>query len=75
MDLMINPYKRVIVKETIKIKDQAPMEDWSILSDHVIYVTHGKSDTFQKLSINSVDYRQIEIYIKAYIMINPSRLV
>ena len=58
MDLMINPYRRVILKETIKNKDQVPMEDWSTLSDHVKYVTHGKSDTFQKLSINSMDYRQ-----------------
>ena len=58
MDLMINPYKRVILKEPINNKDQVPMEDWSILSDHVKYVTHGKSDTFQKLSINSMDYRQ-----------------
>ena len=57
-DLMVNPYKRVILKEPINNKDQVPMEDWSILSDHVKYVTHGKSDTFQKLSINSMDYRQ-----------------
>ena len=34
------------------------MEAWSILSDHVKYVTHGKSETFQKLSINSMNYRQ-----------------
>ena len=27
------------------------------LSDHVKYVTHGKSETFQKLSINSTNYR------------------
>ena len=57
-DLIINPYKRVILKEPINNKDQIPMEDWSILSDHVKYVTHGKSDTFQKLSINFMDYRQ-----------------
>ena len=57
-DLMINPHKRVILKEPIKTKDQVPMEDWSILSDHVKYVTHGKSDTFQKLSINFMHYRQ-----------------
>ena len=62
-DLMINPYKRVILKEPIKTKDQVPMEDWSILSDHVKYVTHAKSDTFQKLHINSMDYRQnIDLY-------------
>ena len=51
-DLMINPYKKIILKEPTKTKDQAPMEEWSILSDHVKYVTHGKSETFQKLSIN-----------------------
>ena len=34
------------------------MEEWSILSDHVKYVIHGKSEVFQKLSINSMNYRQ-----------------
>ena len=57
-DLIINPYKRVILKEPTKTKDQVPMEEWSILTDHVKYVTHGKSETFQKLSINSMNYRQ-----------------
>ena len=57
-DLMINPYKRVILKGPTKTKDQVPMEAWSTLSDHVKYVTHGKSETFQKLSINSMNYRQ-----------------
>ena len=27
IDLVINPYKRVILKEPIKNKDQVPMED------------------------------------------------
>ena len=34
------------------------MEEWSILSDHVKFVMHGKSESFQKLSINSMNYRQ-----------------
>ena len=34
-DLIINPYKRVILKEPTKTKDQVPMEAWSILSDMV----------------------------------------
>ena len=34
------------------------MEEWSILSDHVRYVMHSKSKVFQKLSINSMNYRQ-----------------
>ena len=57
-DIMINPYKRVMLKEPTKTKDQVHMEVWSILSDHVKYITHGKSETFQKLSINSMNYRQ-----------------
>ena len=57
-DLVINPYKEGILKEPTKTKNQVPMEEWSILSDHVKYVTHGKSETFQKLCINSMNYRQ-----------------
>ena len=34
------------------------MEEWSILSDHVKYVTHGKSEAFQELNIDSMNYRQ-----------------
>ena len=46
-----------MLEEPNKNKDQAPMEEWSILSDHVKYVMHGKSEVFQKLSINSMNYR------------------
>ena len=34
------------------------MEEWSILSDHVKYVTHDESEAFQKLSIDLMNYRQ-----------------
>ena len=47
-----------MLKEPNKNKDQAPVEEWSILSDHVKYVTHGKSEVFQKLSIYSMNFRQ-----------------
>ena len=56
-DLEIISYKEAILKEPTKNKDQVPMEEWSILSDHVKYVMHGKSETFQKLGINSMNYR------------------
>ena len=46
-----------MLKEPKKNKDQAPMEEWSILSDHVKYVMHGKSEVC-KLSINSMNYWQ-----------------
>ena len=57
-DLEINSYKDVMLREPGKKMDLAPMEEWSILSDHVKYVTHGKSEAFQKLSIDSMNYRQ-----------------
>ena len=57
-DLEVNSHNEAILKEPNKNKDQVPMEEWSILSDHVKYVTHGKSEVFQKLSINSMNYRQ-----------------
>ena len=57
-DLEVNSYKEVMLEEPNKNKDQAPMEEWSILSNHVTYVMHGKSEVFQKLSINSMNYRQ-----------------
>ena len=56
-DLEVNSYKEAILKEPNRNKDQVPMEKWSILSDHVKYVMHGKSEVFQKLSINSMNYR------------------
>ena len=57
-DLEVNPYKEAILKEPNKNKDQVPMEEWSILSYHAKYVIHGKSEVFQTLSINSMNYRQ-----------------
>ena len=57
-DLEINSYKEAILKEPTKNRGQVPMDEWSILSDHVKYVMHGKSETFQKLSINSMNFRQ-----------------
>ena len=35
-----------MLKESNRKKDPVPMEEWSILSDHVKYVTHGESEAF-----------------------------
>ena len=45
-DLEINSYKDVMLREPGKKKDLASIEEWSILSDHVKYVMHGKSEAF-----------------------------
>ena len=58
-DLEVNSYKEVMLKEHNKNKDQVPMEEWSILSDHVKYVMHMVNQkSSKKLSINSMNYRQ-----------------
>ena len=38
------------------------MKEWSILSDHVKYVTSDGTETFHNLNINQMNYRQ-EIYL------------
>ena len=57
-DLEVNSYKGALLKEPDRKGDLVPMEERSILNDHVKYVMHGKSEAFQKLSIGSMNYRQ-----------------
>ena len=39
------------------------MKEWSILSDHVRYVNSDRSETFNNLSIDKLNYRQdIDLY-------------
>ena len=39
------------------------MKEWSILSDHIKYITFDKSETFNNLSIDQLNYRQdISLY-------------
>ena len=52
-----NTYKKAILAELDKKKDPTQIEEWSILSDHVRYVTHGKSEAFHKLNIDLMNYR------------------
>ena len=39
------------------------MKEWSILTDHVKYVTSDRSETFHNLNIDQMNYRQeIDLY-------------
>ena len=41
----------------------AQIKEWSILNDHVKYITFDRSETFNNLSINQLNYRQdISLY-------------
>ena len=60
-----NAYKKALitgienkVKHSDKKKSPAQMKEWSILNDHVKYVTSDGSETFNSLSIDQMNYRQ-----------------
>ena len=53
-----NSYKNAMLKESDKKRDPVPMEEWSILSDHVKYVMHDESEAFHKLNIDLMNYTQ-----------------
>ena len=65
-----NIYQKALItghKDRIEQHDQkkspAQMKEWSILSDHVRYVTSDRSETFNNLSIDKLNYRQdIDLY-------------
>ena len=55
-EMISNPdpksYINAILKESNKKRDPHPMEEWSILSDHMRYVMHDGSDFFHKLNFD-----------------------
>ena len=57
-NLEVNSYKNAMLKESNRKRDPVPMEEWSILSDHVKYVMHNESEAFQNLYIDLMNYRQ-----------------
>ena len=46
------------VKHNNTKRSPAQMKEWSILSDHVKYVTSDGSETFHNLNIDQMNYRQ-----------------
>ena len=51
------------IKYNDKKKSPAQMKEWSILCDHVNYITSDRSETFNNLSIDQLNYRQdISLY-------------
>ena len=54
---LYNTYQKAILTENDKKKNPIQMKEWSILSDHVKYVTSDGSETFHKLNIDQMNYR------------------
>ena len=67
---MDNAYQKTLtigyktdIRPNDKEKRPAQMKEWSILSDHVKYITSDKHETFNNLSIDELNYRQdISLY-------------
>ena len=65
-----NAYQKALImgienkfKPNNKKKSPVQMKEWSILSDHVKYITSGRSETFHDLNIDQMNYRQeIDLY-------------
>ena len=53
-----NTYQKAILAEVNKKRDPTQIEEWSILSAHVKYITHDESEAFHKLNIDSLNYWQ-----------------
>ena len=65
-----NAYQKTLIaglENRVEKNDQkrspAQMKEWSILSDHLKYITSDRSKTFNNLSIEQLNYRQdIDLY-------------
>ena len=53
-----NTYQKALLTENDKKKSPTQMKEWSILSDHVKYVTSDGSEIFHKLNIDQMNHRQ-----------------
>ena len=58
-----NPYQKTLImghenriKQSDKKGSPAQMKEWSILSDHVKYITSGESKMFNNLSIDQLNH-------------------
>ena len=50
-------YEKVLIKDMNTIKDKSQMEQWSILSDNIVYVRSKGNDVMNGIDIKMVDYR------------------
>ena len=53
----INLYEKVLISDMNTIKNKLQMEQWSILSDNIVYVRSDSNDVMNGIDIKMVDYR------------------
>ena len=62
---MDNPYQETLIsgyeskiEQAEQKKSTEQMKEWSILSDHVKYITSDRSEIFNNLNIDQLNHRQ-----------------
>ena len=54
----INQYEKALLSDRIMRRSNAQMEQWSLLSDNIVYVRSEDSDIMNGIDIKSIDYRE-----------------
>ena len=54
----INQYEKALLSDRNKRRSNSQMEQWSILSDNIVYVKSEDSDIMNGIDIRSIDYRE-----------------
>ena len=53
----VNQYEKALLSDRNMIKSNSQMEQWSILSNNIVYVKSEDNDIVNGININLIDYR------------------
>ena len=53
----VNQYEKVLISDRNIIKNNSQMEQWSILSNNIVYVRSEDNDVMNGIDIKMVDYK------------------
>ena len=54
----VNQYEKALLSDRNTRRSKLQMEQWSILSDNIVYVKSEDSDIMNGIDIKSIDYRE-----------------
>ena len=54
----VNQYEKALLSDRYMRRSNAQMDQWSILSDNIVYVKSKDSDIMSSIDIKSIDYRE-----------------
>ena len=56
----VNHYEKALLSDKNMIKSNSQMEQWSILSDNIVYVKSEDNDIMNGIDIKPIDYRDLK---------------